>query len=172
MSQDMMEFGRLFEYMQHKIHMINTQKRYRERKIINIPMEYIDFIVFDKSHDPDYLRWCFEMHIYYPFCCFSIKIDAIHDMNEYEVVSMLTVVFHHYVSHTQSTRQIFFEFCMLCNGISAEAWLVLNCVWGGSIFTIPDSQVHGANVGPTWVLSAPDGPHVGPMNLAIRNALH
>ena len=31
-------------------------------------------------------------------------------------------------------------------------------------------------MGPTWVLSAPDGPHIGPMNLAIRvctpNALH
>ena len=23
-------------------------------------------------------------------------------------------------------------------------------------------------MGPTWVLSAPDGPHVGPVNLAIR----
>ena len=34
----------------------------------------------------------------------------------------------------------------------------------------PDSKVHGANMGPTWVLSAPDGPHVGPMNLAIRVA--
>ena len=32
----------------------------------------------------------------------------------------------------------------------------------------PDSKVHGANMGPTWVLSAPDGPHVGPMNLVIR----
>ena len=32
----------------------------------------------------------------------------------------------------------------------------------------PDSKVHGANMGPTWVLSAPDGPHVGPMNLAVR----
>ena len=32
----------------------------------------------------------------------------------------------------------------------------------------PDSKVHGANMGPTWVLSAPDGPHVGPMNLAFR----
>ena len=30
----------------------------------------------------------------------------------------------------------------------------------------PDSKVHGANMGPTWVLSAPDGPHVGPMNPA------
>ena len=32
----------------------------------------------------------------------------------------------------------------------------------------PDSKVHGANMGPTWVLSAPDGPHVGLMNIAIR----
>ena len=32
---------------------------------------------------------------------------------------------------------------------------------------IPDSKVHGANMGPTWVLSAPDGSHVGPKNLAI-----
>ena len=31
----------------------------------------------------------------------------------------------------------------------------------------PDSKVCGANMGATWVLSALDGPHVGPMNLAI-----
>ena len=29
-------------------------------------------------------------------------------------------------------------------------------------------KVHGSNMGSTWVLSAPDGPHVGPMNLLIR----
>ena len=34
--------------------------------------------------------------------------------------------------------------------------------------TNPDSKVHRANMGPTWVLPAPDGPHVGPINLAIR----
>ena len=34
--------------------------------------------------------------------------------------------------------------------------------------TVPDSKVNGAKVLPTWVLSAPDGPHVGPMNLATR----
>ena len=32
----------------------------------------------------------------------------------------------------------------------------------------PDNKVHGAIMGPTWGLSAPDGRHVGPMNLAIR----
>ena len=31
----------------------------------------------------------------------------------------------------------------------------------------PDSKVHGANMGPTWVLSSPGGPYVGPMNLAV-----
>ena len=31
----------------------------------------------------------------------------------------------------------------------------------------PDNKVHGANTGPTWVLSAPDGPHVSLMNLVI-----
>ena len=35
-------------------------------------------------------------------------------------------------------------------------------------YFFPDSKVHGANMGTTWVLSAPDGPHVGPMDLAIR----
>ena len=34
--------------------------------------------------------------------------------------------------------------------------------------TVPDSKVHVANMEPTWVLAAPGGPHVGPMNLAIR----
>ena len=38
--------------------------------------------------------------------------------------------------------------------------------WHGT--TVPESKVHGTNMGPTWVLSAPDGPHFGPMNLAIR----
>ena len=38
-------------------------------------------------------------------------------------------------------------------------------------FKNPDSKVHGANMGPTWVLSAPNGPHVGLMNLAIRGTL-
>ena len=40
-----------------------------------------------------------------------------------------------------------------------------------AIEAIPDSKVHGANMGPTWVLSAPDGPHVGPLNLVIRDVI-
>ena len=33
--------------------------------------------------------------------------------------------------------------------------------------SIPDSKVHGANMGPIWGRQDPGGPHVGPMNLAI-----
>ena len=44
-------------------------------------------------------------------------------------------------------------------------WL---CIIGDN----PESKAHGANMGSTWVLSAPDGPHIGPMNLAIREYLH
>ena len=32
---------------------------------------------------------------------------------------------------------------------------------------IPDSKVHGANMGPIWDRQVLVGPHVGPMNLAI-----
>ena len=32
----------------------------------------------------------------------------------------------------------------------------------------PDSKVHGANMGPNWGRQDQGGPHVGPMNFAIR----
>ena len=32
----------------------------------------------------------------------------------------------------------------------------------------PDCKVHGTYMGPTWGRQDPGGPHVGPMNLAIR----
>ena len=54
-----------------------------------------------------------------------------------------------------------FGFCVFfyC-GISSERWLMS--------VKVPDSKIHGVNMGLDWVLSAPDGPHVGTMNLAIR----
>ena len=46
---------------------------------------------------------------------------------------------------------------------------IFHCVFLFVEQRIPDSNVYGANMGPTWVLSAPDGAHDGPMNLAIRD---
>ena len=37
------------------------------------------------------------------------------------------------------------------------------------IHGIPGSKVHEANMRLTWVLSAPEGPYVGPVNFAIRD---
>ena len=42
--------------------------------------------------------------------------------------------------------------------------------WPQSIH-IPDSKVHGANIGPTWGRQDLGGPHVGPMSIAIRDLL-
>ena len=44
------------------------------------------------------------------------------------------------------------------------------CIWRDYVCerNAPDSKVHWAKMEPTWVLSAPEGPHVGPMNFAIR----
>ena len=36
-----------------------------------------------------------------------------------------------------------------------------------NIWNIPDSKVHGANMGPSWGRQDPGGPHAGPMNFAI-----
>ena len=66
----------------------------------------------------------------------------------------------------------------MCNeyGIREEGdcLLIIICNVSGKMVTqtysYPDSKVHWANMGPTWVLSAPDGPHIGPMNFAIKVA--
>ena len=52
--------------------------------------------------------------------------------------------------------------------MAIRRYVPLFCVVAPRAMNYPDSKVHGANMGSTWVLSAPDGPHVGPMNLAIR----
>ena len=49
--------------------------------------------------------------------------------------------------------------------------LFLGILLTGQHWSIPDSKVHGTNMGPTWVLSAPVGPHVDPVNLAIWDVM-
>ena len=60
---------------------------------------------------------------------------------------------------------VVFVLLWLCYG-SSRFYVI--CLSISSRINSPDSKVHGANMGPTWALSAPDGTHVGPMNLAIR----
>ena len=44
----------------------------------------------------------------------------------------------------------------------------VNTDWTLKGRTYPDNKVQGANMGPMWGRQDPGGPHVGPMNLAIR----
>ena len=43
---------------------------------------------------------------------------------------------------------------------------------GTNSVTIPDSKVHGANMGPIWGQQEPGRLHVGPMNFAIWDINH
>ena len=56
----------------------------------------------------------------------------------------------------------------LYNAKYNSMYIIISTSLGVQLHHSPESKVHGANMGPTWVLSAPDGTHVGPMNLALR----
>ena len=45
------------------------------------------------------------------------------------------------------------------------------CYYNAIQCNIPDSKVHGANMGPIWGRQDPGGPHVGPMNLVIWDGI-
>ena len=53
------------------------------------------------------------------------------------------------------------RYCV-CTARTADIW-AMYCIWE----TVPDSKVHGANMGPIWGRQDPGGSRVGPMNLAI-----
>ena len=57
----------------------------------------------------------------------------------------------------------------LKNLTNAFAWSKIFLT--GKLTNGPDSKVHGANMGRTWVLSAPDGPHVGPHEPCYKGGL-
>ena len=57
------------------------------------------------------------------------------------------------------------------NGDQAAATEMLT-TWVSQLESIPDSKVHGANMGPIWGRQDPGGPHVGSMNFAIWDVSH
>ena len=85
----------------------------------------------------------------------------------------LTCVF--VVTHSNFTGQFVVEINNVFDNEQCSLWNVhaISAIPNGKFpkSVIPASKVHGANMRPTWVLSAPDGPYVGPMNLAIRDGI-
>ena len=79
------------------------------------------------------------------------------------------------IPHWKISNPINYSLCLiLCygHGFCWRTWTdiiqitLINVIVTWNLY--PDSKDHGANMGPTWVLPAPGGPHIGPMNLAIR----
>ena len=81
-----------------------------------------------------------------------IALIWMHPINDKWILVQVLAWCHQAVSHHPSQ----------CRPRSMSPYGVTRLLW-----LYPDSKVHGANMGPTWVLSVPDGPHIGPMNLAI-----
>ena len=59
--------------------------------------------------------------------------------------------------------------------MALQAILGISCIsmWVGAVVvnSIPDSKIHGANMGPTRGRQDPGGPHDGPMNFAILDGI-
>ena len=51
--------------------------------------------------------------------------------------------------------------------VVVSIWWSMGCLCEFYVYSIPDSKVHGANMGPIWGRQDPDGTHVGPMNFVI-----
>ena len=68
---------------------------------------------------------------------------------------------------TQKAWSICTILAMFCSLLSSQAAITS---WCSS--DIPDSKVHGANMGPIWGRQDPGGSHVGPMNFVIWDGLH
>ena len=83
--------------------------------------------------------------------------------------------------HIKSWLQSFIVLLLLCHmcwiygnflHVSEHSWVLFQQASYCTVSCMhPDSKDHGANMRPTWVLSAPGGPHIGPMSLVIMAAI-
>ena len=107
----------------------------------------------------------------YLMMCFSVKSCCVM-LLEINVLSCVIL------SQARSMPRDYFNI----KSLISEAWLLQSMILNAVLcrraarFSLlqslwkcrgnhPGSKVHGANMGPTWGLSAPDGPHVGPWTL-------
>ena len=66
-----------------------------------------------------------------------------------------------------TTNPITFYYCIFHEKFGSKYQISqysLHDYWGNK-GAFPDSKVHGTNMEPTWVLSAPDGPMLAPWTL-------
>ena len=71
------------------------------------------------------------------------------------------------LDHNTNKTMVYTTFYSHASKVIDRMTYMLIWLWYFKAFNHPDSKVHGANMGHTLVLSAPAGPHVGPINFAI-----
>ena len=70
---------------------------------------------------------------------------------------------------------LFYPMCLfvcVCLSQCLSGWFRFEGLVPHKQQVIPDSKVHGANMGPIWGRQDPGGPHVGPVNFAIWDVSH
>ena len=102
------------------------------------------FTFICRNNFPEHLKWliCGKMRINVR-CFYSVWFD------ETNTVELWIFNFHTQRSDISYNKK----------------WLTVCPTKWNQVYS--DNNIHGVNMGPTWDLSAPDGPHVGPMNLAF-----
>ena len=106
-----------------------------------------------------------------PICISTNTLDSVWQILTYCLtcteVLLKWRLFHHNKAIASESNQLHLHWCSFDYCVHYSVYLAYPAAV--AIRSIrPDSEVHGANTGPTWVLSAPDGAHVGPTNLAVR----
>ena len=90
----------------------------------------------------------------------AIQFLVVHGNPSYEVVNVCISLFKSCSINRSLWKLTIGIWTSIGAGQFPGLWQVMH--------TYPDNKVHGANMGSTWVLLAPDGPHISPMNLVIR----
>ena len=112
--------------------------------------------------------YCWDMHLTCrtynlnnfagPWACMAFKVFA-------DTGSLLLIHRHHHQHCRFPISWLRNSFITKSVWWSQPTWLLVSS-WHSWVAV--KRKVHGANMGPTWVLSAPDGPHAGPWTLSCR----
>ena len=96
------------------------------------------------------------------YVCLRINVICACKCMYIHVCTLQAVLVCMWWNHCRSVYWLGFP-SAVCNNEQPRQWFKDACRLNG-----PDCKVHGANMGPTWGWQVPGGPHVCPMNLAIR----
>ena len=108
---------------------------------------------WSRLYTPRFSNWQRDLHQTFPWVCLKGGWRM-----ACQFCSCLITIFDKRVTHRLSAY---------LSRIARGIWRVDDFI-GLIDLSYPYSKVHGANMEPTLALSAPDGPHLSPMNLAIR----